>query len=291
MTERSSGETFAGRLSEAMSAKRATLKGLSAQLERLGESVSVATLSYWRSGGRHPSHSAAPAIEAVEELLGVPRGELVDLALRGPRKARIPAQEVSPYTVPSIDRACDELAEELGDTDDLFTPVLFTARLAVSKDWTRGVSTRSNVARTHGGADLTHVVEYIAIPGGTDAPPIAMAATGMSLVDMIAHPDGEVFGFRYELLGPVASGGLAHFSSTYDVPLTELVHGEAFNRPVREVVLALEFDAEAAPEWVEEIEGWDPDAEGKLIPLFGRRSIVVSRSHFGPGLFALRWSR
>ena len=290
VTIRPTRETFAGRLSAAMLERGATLSGLSAQLSRLGEGVSVATLSYWRSGGRHPSRSAVPAIQAIEEILAVPRGELVDLALRGPRKAHVPTPAERPYTVPSVDRACDELAAVLGETDDLLTPVVFVARLEVSADWTRGKSTRMSVARAHGGEDVAHVVEFIAIPGGTEDPPALLSSTGMRLLDMIPHPDGEVFGFRFELTGPVASGSLAQYSSTYDVPLTEPTHGEAFTRPVREAVLALEFDPETAPEWVEEVEGWNPDEEGKLVPLDGRNSIVIARSHFGPGLLALRWS-
>lgn len=231
-----------------------------------------------------------PTIEAIEEILVIPRGELVELALRGPRKSRIPAQAEDPYSVPSIDRACEEIASMLGEDDDTLTPVVLVARLQVLRDWTRGTSTRTSIARVHGGEEVTHVVEYIAIPGGTDDPPALVSATGMRLVDLIPHPDGEVFGFQFELMGSVASGALTHFSSTYEVPLTEFVHGESFNRPVREVALALEFDSESAPEWVEEIESWDPNAEGKLIPLDGRQSIVISRSHFGPGLLALRWA-
>ena len=290
MDIRSSRESFAERLSRAMLDRTTTLKGLSAQLARLGESVSVATLSYWRSGGRHPSRSSVSAIEAIEEILAIPRGELVELALRGPRKSRIPAQAENPFTVPAIDRASDEIAALLGETEDTLTPVVLVSRLQVSQDWRRGVGTRTTVARVHGGDEATHVVEYIAIPGGAEVPPAFVSSTGMRLVDMIPHPDGEVFGFRFELVGPVASGTLTQFSSTFDVPLTELVHGEAFNRPVREVALALEFDAESAPEWIDEIEGWDPNAEGKPIPLDGRQSIVISRSHFGPGLLGLRWA-
>ncbi len=69
--------TFPAVLTKAIADRRMTLQGLSDRLARRGIKLSVATLSYWRSGRRHPERTASlEALDALEEILALPTGHL-----------------------------------------------------------------------------------------------------------------------------------------------------------------------------------------------------------------------
>jgi len=56
--------------------------GLSALSQRPGDrglQVSIATLRYWRSGQRQPGEASMESVEAIEEILGLATGELIDV--------------------------------------------------------------------------------------------------------------------------------------------------------------------------------------------------------------------
>lgn len=66
-------------LREGIAAKGVNLVRLRDQLAELGNPVSLATLSYWRSGQRHPEGTTShAAVEALEGLLGLRPGDLTD---------------------------------------------------------------------------------------------------------------------------------------------------------------------------------------------------------------------
>lgn len=56
-----------------------TLSELSKRLSGDGNPVSLATLSYWRSGGRQPGEASSPIVDSIEGILRLPVGALVDL--------------------------------------------------------------------------------------------------------------------------------------------------------------------------------------------------------------------
>ncbi|MEL4358623.1 MULTISPECIES: hypothetical protein [unclassified Luteococcus] len=71
-------QDFARRLTEAMTHSPLTLEALSARLGALGTPVSIATLSYWRSGRSVPTRrSSLRAVEHLEDLLELRSGRLV----------------------------------------------------------------------------------------------------------------------------------------------------------------------------------------------------------------------
>src|SRR5690606_34148545 len=82
-TEKSSDDQGAASFAEALSAairvRGLTLSRLHDRLVARGNPVSMATLSYWRSGARHPEGAQSlAAVTDLEELLDLDRGTLVD---------------------------------------------------------------------------------------------------------------------------------------------------------------------------------------------------------------------
>ena len=74
---RAESDDFANALRDAINAKPVTLSWLQRQLKARGNRVSMATLSYWRSGARRPEGvQSLAALSDIEELLGLDVGAL-----------------------------------------------------------------------------------------------------------------------------------------------------------------------------------------------------------------------
>ena len=274
---------FAALFSAAIAKRGLSLTHLVARLREEGTPVALSTLSYWRSGKRFPSELSDPAVETLQRILGFDGGELV----RAARASRLPTDAARP-------RADRETRTALGDRSDDYATLLLTSHLTVSRDGTRGTLERTRLLRAQGTDPLVHIVDVVTIPGGTSEPPRPIESVGMTLVGEYAHPDREVYGFLCELDEPAYEGDLIHSTLILDVPLNRQVHGVMLDRAVREVVLVLEFAADAPPGWVEEIRaaGQEAAAQGvtlRSLPTEGRRSFVVSRRQVGPGVFGLSW--
>ncbi|KQZ23070.1 hypothetical protein [Microbacterium sp. Root553] len=79
MTERvdDQGGRFAAALRAAISERGITLARLRSQLIDDGNPVSMATLSYWRSGDRQPEGAQSlSVVDGIEDRLGLHRGHL-----------------------------------------------------------------------------------------------------------------------------------------------------------------------------------------------------------------------
>lgn len=108
---------FADALRAAMDSRGLTLDRIRFHLRERGHDVSLATLSYWRSGRSRPERASSLAsLGALEELLRVPRGSL---ARTLPPNRRRPLPVLSPIAAPGQkrplhDETVDALAAGLG---------------------------------------------------------------------------------------------------------------------------------------------------------------------------------
>ena len=86
---------FAESLRAAIDARDVSLVWLRDRLAKLGSPVSLTTLSYWRTGRRHPEGaSSLAAIAAIEELLHVPPAHLTSALAPSRRTGPLPSPEV-----------------------------------------------------------------------------------------------------------------------------------------------------------------------------------------------------
>jgi hypothetical protein len=109
--------SLAAVLTAALADRRMSLTQLRAALERRGQRVSLATLSYWRSGQRRPeSLDSLDTLREIELILGLPEGRLRQSRgpsrRPGPRPPYLAAGELVPADVP-VDAALADL--ELSD--------------------------------------------------------------------------------------------------------------------------------------------------------------------------------
>ena len=230
------------------------------------------------------------AVEALEEHLGVPAGELVEAALLGERETKLPERTEDSFKHRTLDEALDDLRTLFNDKQPLFTALTMMSEMKVSEDWTRAEVTETVLAKVHSGKAIETLVKYCGASSDEQEPLRVVRSEGMTLERQVNHPSGGLVGFLFRLDEPAAHDDLIHYSVTYDMPLGGPTYSQSPIVPLRELVLALEFHPNSTPKQVFEIESLDPDAVRTPISMNGRHRVVISRRHFGPATLGLRWN-
>jgi len=140
------GAEFSAALRAAVATRGVSLESLKNELARRGCRVSIATLSYWRSGHRSPDRGGSMlALAEMEDLLSLPAGFLTSkVNPRGPGSAVASGLPTHYQTVarrePSSEaRDSDSGIVELGlDWDDGLDRVSYHDRIEIREDRTDG---------------------------------------------------------------------------------------------------------------------------------------------------------
>ena len=189
---------FARALRDAINARPVTLSWLQRQLKARGNRVSMATLSYWRSGSRRPEGpQSLAALADIEDLLGLEDAALSRLL----RPNRTGPLGVSGFPIDhrEIEQAVIDAYTAMG------SPYPDTSRELTTHSVTdvdeRGnvsfCSTRSIVQSTTG---TIHAIPFLEIMPGLPSPaPILRAVSGGRFTRHYSHPGGEVHGALFEL--------------------------------------------------------------------------------------------
>ncbi|MDR6865805.1 hypothetical protein J2Y69_000387 [Microbacterium resistens] len=283
--------SFAASLRDAVEASGLSLSHLHRLLRDLGSPVSVSTLSYWRSGARRPegAHSRV-AITELERILGIPAGGLTDLV--GMTKRPGQASGPGPAFSDEYETTLAETYAALDADPTTYLREVSSSTLAqVGPDGAlRGFRCRMLVQAT------TKLVRSVGLvspveEGAADQPAFAAIAGGRIAFDYI-HPSGTMVGSRVELDAPIGVPDTALIEFELALPdgyppQYAVAHGAT--RKAREMVVWVQFDPEALPDWVAEFEE-DGDSERDLPrrPLRGTTAHAV-RHGFGPGFFGVKW--
>lgn len=285
-------DAVAAAFRDAINARDVTLAWLHEQLRLRGNSVSMATLSYWRSGARRPEGvQSIAALSDIEDLLRLHPGALTRLVGSTHRTGPLgPAQ----FPI-------DE-----GDLEDLVTQAFaalgvpfpdpcreITTHSITDVDASGNVahcSTRSIVQCTVGTAIGIPFLEMT--PGERTPPPILEAVSGGRISRRYSHPSGQVHGALFELESPLQAPDTAVIEWSVDYPdgyPPSRETGHALARQCRELLVWTRFHPDALPDWIEE--KVETPGEVLLTPLTldGRTSIHQVRRAFGPGAVELRW--
>ena len=170
---------FATALTAAIDARGASLQSLAQRLSERGAPLSIATLSYWRSGQRRPERGASlDALRELEDLLRVEPGHLVRLV--------VPPQRPGPdRTVPFEDQL--GLAQQPSWLDDVFPDVARDHLVTDGGDLLVEIGedgrARANTNRMHwkSRADgARQAISWLAFDPGMD-PPEVRAVRGCSV--------------------------------------------------------------------------------------------------------------
>lgn len=282
---------FALLFDQALSDRDMPLSSMRAALDARGLRVSLATLSYWRSGARTPDSSRSmPMIAEMERILGVRPGMFTrQLAARSRR-------------VGSIAR----LSEEREERDDAQLEMFAMLDASPSANM-RMLSAQETISISeHGGVSGVsstvmfqcvqgHIDSFAFIhrsPEPTDAAPVMLDVVGGSVVSEIAHEDRRTFGTKIALDRALGVGETGMLSFDGAIPPEHPIlreHEFSVRRPVREVIQRFVLPARNPPEWFEETER----VAGRVrrVPVFPQTDDTAHRirSNFGPGAIRMRW--
>ena len=285
-------DDFAGALRDAINAKRMTLSRLQEKLRARGNRVSLATLSYWRSGARRPEGAQSlAAVADLEELLDLDQGSLTGFL--GPTNRTGPlGPSQFPLDEQAVERAVREAYAALGAPyPDMSREVTTHSVTDVGADGNVAFCiTRSIVQSTSGTITATPFLELT--PGVNTPAPIISAVSGGRITERYSHPNGEVHGVLFEFDTPVTAPNttVVEWSISYPPGYPTMREtGHAVARQCRELLVWTRFHPDALPDWCEERIETPTGTTVAGVTLDGGTSVHQVRRAFGPGAIELTW--
>ncbi len=286
--------SFAEALDEAISVRGVTLTHLHRRLTDLATPVSLATLSYWRSGRSEPERrSSIDAVRTLEEVLGVDEGSLVD-RLGPPRRSAPPQPEVSVAELSGRDEAVRTALAKLGFTahDDELAD--HTVILILDLDG-RGAARRLRSITTWRGRwdGARRTATILTMDGDVDPPPAFRPGRGFRVGRQVFDPDNRLHVAELILDRPLARGELAMGEEDIDfpgVPLEDDTLCFFASRRTHQIVLWVRFDPARLPATCESVDVIDGVEITSPLSLGGGHTLFRSARGYGPGTIGIRWS-
>jgi hypothetical protein len=273
-------------LSRALDEAQLSLTQLQARLRDRGHRVSLASLSYWRSGQRRPeSADSLEALAQIEAILRLEPGTLRNgrgpSRRPGPRERPVPYGDLVPTTVP-VDDALAAL--DLADwTDRLVEEVVhLTVDVDASGTPTHSTSQLMLRAVSDGARDYPFYV-FSQQPGS----PVLRAVHGARVTGHREVPEAGLSLWRMSLLRPLQTGETAMFEAQVDLaeasePEREWVHYAV--RRLSELTVWVRFDPERLPRSCHlVVEGEDGEPRLTPVDVSQMASAHVTVRGFGPG--------
>lgn len=293
MTERidDHGGAFAAALRAAISERGITLARLRSQLVDDGNPVSMATLSYWRSGDRQPEGpQSLSVVDGIEDRLGLPRGHLGGL-LRASTRLGTVAPPRLPFDEEREQRETEETLRELRAAPqdalrDLSTHLTVSVGAAGSVE---KVIMRSLVQSTRGTISELPLIDVA--PTETDVMSVISDVVGGHVDREYLHPGRLLSGVVIALDEPIETGAttLFEFAETFpDGYPARQSAWHATSRPARETLIWVRFHPDALPTWCEEYLETE-DEYVSVMRSVRSGSVHLVRHGFGPGVMGLRW--
>lgn len=277
-------ESFAGAFGAALDRRRVSLTWLRDRLAARGYRVSLATLSYWRSGQREPArHESLDALSEIETLLDVPGGSLSALARDRRRRHARPA----PFDTLVLGVAEGDLT---GEPD--VQRVLFHLTVDVDRANRRieSLAAQMFVAARDG---VTGVSMFV----GPDADGLGNssrveAVSGCRIGPIELRPDGINTAWL-EFERPCRAGeSVLTVTRVVDAGpqvLEETEYGLVAEQKLEECLLHVRFRDDDVP-----VRCWSGYQEGSIedewaVDLTDTSSVHQRQTAFGPGIVRVRW--
>ena len=285
------GGGFAGALRAAISDRGITLARLQAALRDTGNPVSLATLSYWRSGDRQPEGAQSlSVVEGIEDRLGLNRGHLTSLLGPTPRLGPIAPPRL-PFDEEREQRETAETLAALGaaaqdELRDLSTQV--TVHVGRDGAVERTVM-RSLVQAT--GSSVSEIPLIDVAPVETDVMSVITDVVGGRVDREYLHPGRLLSGVVIALDEPITTGATTLFEFTELFPPGYPPRQSAWHatsRRSREALIWVHFHPEAPPTWCEEYSETE-DEYASTMRSARSGSVHAVRHGFGPGILGIRW--
>lgn len=268
-----------------------TLAQLREQLVRDGNPVSVATLSYWRSGERRPEGTQSLAVVAgIEDRLGLRRTDLSGLLGPTARLGPVPAPRV-PFDEQRERREIEEtLAALQAAPQDALRDLSTQVTVHVGRDGAvERLVMRSLVQATKG--VVAEIASVDIAPEETEFMPVISDVVGGRLDREYLHPGRLVSGVVIALDEPIVTGSTALFEFTETYPPgypPRYSAWHATSRAAREALVWVRFHPDALPDWCETYVE-TADGHTSSTPRVKTGAVHLARHGFGPGVLGVRW--
>lgn len=282
---------FAAALRAAISERGITLSRLQKLLADDGNLVSMATLSYWRSGDRQPEGAQSlSVVDGIEDRLGLTRGHLSSRLAPSSRLGPVAPPRL-PFDEERENRETEETLAALRSAPqhalrDLSTQL--TVRVGATGA-VESVVMRALVQATHG--VITELPLIDIAPEDTEVMSVISAVVGGRVDREYLHPGHLLSGVVIALDEPITTGGTTLFEFTESYPPGYPPRQSAWHatsRPARETLIWVHFHPDALPSWCEEyLETEDEYLSSMRSVRSG--SVHVARHGFGPGVLGIRW--
>jgi len=282
---------FAAALRLAISERGISLGRLREQLLDDGNPVSMATLSYWRSGDRQPEGAQSlSVVEGIEDRLGLARGHLVGLLGPSPRVGIVAPPRI-PFDEGRVNREAEETLAALQAAPQDALRDLSTHCVAwVGADGAvEKIVMRSLVQSTRG--TIVDIPFVDAAPVETDLTSTISDVVGAHVSREYVHPARLLSGIVLTLDEPIRTGGTAmiEFTETFPpgYPRRQSVwHGTS--RAAKESLIWVRFHPDAIPSWCEEFIETEDDYSSAMRSVRSG-AVHLARHGFGPGVLGIRW--
>ncbi|WP_435743010.1 hypothetical protein [Microbacterium sp. PMB16] len=282
---------FAAALRAAISERGITLSRLQQRLADDGNAVSMATLSYWRSGSRRPEGAQSlSVVEGIEDRLGLPRGHLTSLLGPSTRLGPVAPPKL-PFDEERENRESEETLEALRSApQDTLRDLSTQLTVQVGANGAvESVVMRTLVQATSG--TITELPLIDVAPEETEVMSVISDVIGGRVAREYLHPGHLLSGVVIALDEPITTGDttLLEFTETFPPgypPRQSAWH--ATSRAARETLIWVHFHPDALPSWCEE---YCETEDEYVATMRSVRSgaVHLARHGFGPGVLGIRW--
>lgn len=298
MEPRSDRDQFAENLRVAIAKRGLGLEALVDRLRARGIACSASTLSLWRNGRTHPRRSEAiRAVEALEEILCVPRGFLTGAIVR---RSRETMTQLDPDN--DFGHILEEGQRQLGLTDCDHADRLAMREIVWIGPERRITRTRVKVVLrgTHTPTlKLPFTIEGFAAQDGAWHPRTIVPNHGVQTGDSIAFPDRGLSMHELLLDKPLGPGDVEVIEFDTVVSEQEIAGTEQYcehflrsSRPVPSMVLELRFQENDMPARIDSAASRTSAPEhAEYLPVkpYGRFAARAHNDVYGGGIH-MTWS-
>ncbi|KGN31318.1 hypothetical protein N802_04310 [Knoellia sinensis KCTC 19936] len=282
-----SAVTFADTLRHAIEQRGLSLDRIQAHLGDRGAAVSVATLSYWKSGRSEPGRkSSLTTLPHLEDILGLERGELMGvLPLTRERSRRTPVPDLDSLWSEDSPAAVLSQLDTRWDAD--LDRVMLHDRLRVGSNRRHeSLVVRQALRARCDGPDRRVLLHWQDDP--TVPLPNLEVLRGASLDRVESDPVGGVVGAELHFCQPLRRGEtvIVEYEMTWDGPgPADVDYTRRLRTPLRELLLEVEFHPEASPASVTAF----TDTRESLVGLDLEHRATIAHPDTTPGATGLRW--
>ncbi len=280
--------SFAAAFAAAVAARGVTLAYLRERLDERGTPVSLATLSYWRSGRRSPAlGTSRHAIEQLEAILATPTGALSGTL--SPDRGQRPTLHVADVHWPQehvrrnleavgLEGSLGVAARDLRHVVDVDeTRCLVGMRISALYRATRDHVTGQAIVLTTLEPDMAER-EFVATAGGRIGRTVADHEHGVYVAEFVFdHPlqRGEYVAIEYSVRSPGAR------TQYYELNLL---------RRTRQALIWVRFHPHCLPQRVETYRRLPAVGKGTHVDLDFATGAGTAVNASGPGVFGMRWT-